>query len=183
MKSRFKRLRAATNTFRIDLLRYPRSAWISDRSLWAVAVFRLGLPMRCHVGLRQCHTLLNLWSQIVTNVRIGLDAQIGPGLLLIHAQGAIIHPDAVIGLNCTLMQGVTIGNRDATNRVPRIGANAELGAYAQILGGIKLGDNVHVGALSVVIRDVPDNTVVAGVPARQVGTVQSSVTATTAPSP
>ena len=93
-------------------------------------------------------------------------ARIGPGLRIWHFGGIFVHSDVVIGSNCTLRQGVTIGNRHADGPVPVIGDNVEFGAYAQVLGGIRVGDNCQIGAMSVVLCDVPDGATAVGAPAR-----------------
>ena len=72
----------------------------------------------------------------------------------------------VIGKNCTLRHGVTIGNRQAVDDVPVIGDHVDIGAGAKILGKIRIGNNVSIGANAVVITDVPDNHIAVGVPAR-----------------
>jgi serine O-acetyltransferase len=67
-----------------------------------------------------------------------------------------------------LRQGVTIGNRHDDGPVPVIGDNVEFGAYAQVLGGVRIGNNCRIGAMSVVLDDVPEGATVVGVPARVV---------------
>lgn len=80
--------------------------------------------------------------------------------------GVVIHARAVIGKNCTIAQQVTIGGRSGIYEVPVIGDNVYLGAGCKILGNVKIGNNSIVGANSVVIHDIPENAVVAGVPAK-----------------
>jgi serine O-acetyltransferase len=83
-----------------------------------------------------------------------------------HFGGIIISPTARVGANCTLRQGVTIGSKHDDGPVPELGDNVTLGAYAQLLGDIRVGDRATIGAMSLVIHDVrPDSTVV-GIPAR-----------------
>ena len=77
-----------------------------------------------------------------------------------------MHPEVQIGRNCTLRQGVTIGNRAADGPVPVIGDDVEFGAYAQVLGAVRIGNGCRIGALSVVLCDVPDGATAVGVPAR-----------------
>ncbi len=88
---------------------------------------------------------------------------IGPGLFIQHGICTIISADS-IGENCWINQQVTIGYSDKTHR-PIIGNNVMITAGAKIIGGVKIGDNVTVGANAVVVKDVPDNCVVVGVPA------------------
>lgn len=87
-----------------------------------------------------------------------------------HALGVIIHQDAIIGMNCRILQGVTIGGRSGYKKLPVIGDNVLIGANAIVMGPIKIGNNAVIGAGSVVIHDVKDDEVVAGVPARVIKT-------------
>lgn len=87
---------------------------------------------------------------------------IGPGLFIQHGFSTIIMAD--MGENCWVNQQVTIGHKDKNGR-PKIGNNVRITAGAKVLGNIKVGDNVTIGANAVVVKDVPDNCVVVGVPA------------------
>lgn len=80
--------------------------------------------------------------------------------------GVVIHARAIVGRNCMIGQGVTIGGKSGWYEVPVIGDNVEISAGARILGPIKIGSNVIIGANAVVVKDVPDNCIIAGVPAR-----------------
>jgi serine O-acetyltransferase len=77
----------------------------------------------------------------------------------------VLHPDCVIGRRCLIGQNVTIGGSFGSN-VPRIGDDVWIGPGARILSDISVGSNVIIGTNAVVVRNVPDNAVVAGVPAR-----------------
>jgi serine O-acetyltransferase len=103
------------------------------------------------------------WSA-VTGADIPINSNLGGGLLLLHPNGIVIHPETRIGPNCLIFQQVTIGTR-GSNGVPVIGARVEIGAGAKILGPVSIGNNVVVGANAVVITDVPDNCMAIGVPA------------------
>lgn len=89
--------------------------------------------------------------------------QIGEGLYIGHFGGVVIHGDTIIGSNCNLSQGMTIGvlNRGRNAGVPKIGNRVFIGPGAVILGGISIGDDVLIGANAVVNFNVPDNGVVA----------------------
>ena len=80
--------------------------------------------------------------------------------------GVVIHARAVIGKNCVIGQNVTIGGKSGWHEVPVIGDNVEISAGARVLGPIRIGNNVIIGANAVVVKDVPDNCIVAGVPAK-----------------
>lgn len=83
-----------------------------------------------------------------------------------HALGIVIHPYAIIGDNCKLEQNVTIGGRSGLMVLPKIGDNVMIGAGAAVIGPVLVGNNVQIGAGAVVVKDVPDNCVVVGVPAK-----------------
>lgn len=106
----------------------------------------------------------------INHSSIGLEAKIGPGLLLAHFGGVWIHPEAEIGSNCTIFHQVTIAARGRLNGeqdgAPRIGERVRILPGAKILGGITIGDDVVIGANSVVIQDVPPGALVTGNPAR-----------------
>lgn len=91
---------------------------------------------------------------------------VGAGLFLEHMGGVVVNGRTVIGKNCNLANGVTIGqtNRGKRKGTPTIGDNVFIGPGAKILGRIKIGHNVAIGANCVVIDDVPDNAVVAAQP-------------------
>lgn len=108
-------------------------------------------------------------SQVVrflTGVEIHPGAQIGRGFFIDHGMGVVIGETTIIGDNVTLFQGVTLGGtgKETGKRHPTIGSNVVIGTGAKVLGNITVGDNSYVGANAVVIRDVPANATVVGVP-------------------
>lgn len=109
------------------------------------------------------------WITTVTCFRTGIEihpaATIGKNLFIDHGMGVVIGETAVIGDNCTIYQGATLGGtgKEHCKRHPTIGNNVVVGAGAKVLGNIKVGDNVKIGANSVVLKDVPDNCTVVGV--------------------
>lgn len=112
-----------------------------------------------------------LWQkliEILTGISIPAGAQIGHSFYVGHFGGIIINSKAVLGNNCNISQGVTIGVSGQGDRrgVPVIGNNVYVGANTVVAGKIIIGDNVLIGANSLVNRDVPDNAVVVGVPAQ-----------------
>lgn len=84
--------------------------------------------------------------------------------------GVVIHARAVLGKNCSIGSNVTIGGKSRWYEVPVIGDNVHISTGAKILGPVRIGNNVMIGANAVVDKDVPDNCVVAGVPARIIKT-------------
>lgn len=105
-------------------------------------------------------------------IELNQHTEIGYGLRLPHKGGIIIHVQTRIGNNCEIMQGVTIGNNILKSRdeVADIGDEVLLCSGAKIIGKVKIGNTVIVGANAVVTHDVPDNTIVGGVPAKVIGT-------------
>ncbi|XAS65970.1 hypothetical protein V3C33_10610 [Micrococcaceae bacterium Sec5.7] len=100
------------------------------------------------------------------NCRVPFLARIGEGTRLgIGGIGTVIHPDSIIGRDCVIAQNVTLGGRVRGNGTPVIGNNVFIAPGAKCFGG-KIGSNVVIGANSVVLDEIPDNCVVAGVPAR-----------------
>ncbi len=163
-----------SSRFAQDLSRYRRNgklAWY-EPSLWALAVYRLGqfsnrmkIPLLRKI-LRMLHLPIFAFVTLLTGIHLPRGAQIGGGLRIWHFGGIFLNPDTVIGENCTIRQGVTIGNRQEEHDVPIIGDNVDIGAGARILGAIHIGNNVSIGANAVVLCDVPDNSIAVGVPAR-----------------
>lgn len=107
-------------------------------------------------------------SRFVTGIEIHPAARIGPGLFIDHGMGVVIGETAEIGENVTLLQGVTLGGTSVRRekRHPTLGDNVVVGAGAKIIGAFTIGDNSRIGAGSVVVREVPPNAVVVGVPGR-----------------
>ncbi len=104
-------------------------------------------------------------------VDINPATRIGMGIMLDHGTGIVIGETAVIGDNCSILQNVTLGGngKETGDRHPKIGDNVLLAAGAKVLGNIRVGNCSKVAAGSVVLKDVPPNKTVAGVPAKVVG--------------
>lgn len=106
--------------------------------------------------------------------KVGIDihpgAKIGKNFFIDHGIGVIIGETAVIGDNCTIYQGVTLGGtgKQMGKRHPTLGNNVMVSAGAKVLGNITIGDNAKIGAGSVVLKDIPSNSTVVGVPGRVV---------------
>jgi serine O-acetyltransferase len=99
-------------------------------------------------------------------IEIHPSTQIGSGFYIGHFGCIVVNPDAIIGNNCNISQGVTIGqsNRGKRKGCPTIGNEVNISPGAKIFGNIKIGNNVAIGANCVVTRDIPDNAVVVGIP-------------------
>ena len=107
-------------------------------------------------------------SRFMTGIEIHPAAHLGPGLFIDHGMGLVIGETAEVGANVTLLQGVTLGGTSLKRekRHPTLGDNVTVGAGAKILGGFTIGSGSRIGAGSVVVREVPPNSVVVGVPGR-----------------
>lgn len=150
--------------------------WSREKSIWGkyepwkklLAVVRKYQRIKSGRGLKIFLPFLVLqhrfWSA-VCGADIPLNSNLGGGLILTHPNGIVIHPEAVIGVNCLIFQQVTIGVGTVPG-TPVIGGHVDVGAGAKILGGIKIGDHAQIGANSVVLQDVPAGTTAVGIPAR-----------------
>jgi serine O-acetyltransferase len=157
-----------------DLVRCGGSsrALLREQSLWAIWTYRFGrrIDGRHHGFYRRGLTII-YWViyrvvETLTGVSMPKECTIGAGLRIWHFGGIFINPSAVIGRNCTLRQGVTIGNQSDGGPCPILEDDVELGAYAQVLGGVRLGAGCKIGAMAVVLQDVPAKCIAVGNPAR-----------------
>ena len=160
------------SAWREDLKRYPARPFFREQSIWAIAIFRFGQwNDRQKRGVVQwffdkLYWLIFRIVETLTGISIPKMVEAGPGLRIHHFGNIFVHSNVRIGANCTLRQGVTIGNRHENGPVPVLEDDVELGAYAQILGGVRIGRGAKIGAMSVVLCDVPPGATAVGVPAR-----------------
>jgi serine O-acetyltransferase len=107
-------------------------------------------------------------GRFLTGIEIHPAAVLGPGLFIDHGMGVVIGETAEVGENVNILQGVTLGGTSVKRekRHPTIGDNVSIGSGAKILGGFTIGAGSRIGAGSVVVRPVPENCVVVGVPGR-----------------
>lgn len=112
--------------------------------------------------------LISQINRFITGIEIHPGAQIGSGFFIDHGMGVVIGETTIIGQGCVLFQGVTLGGtgKETGKRHPTLGNNVLVSAGAKVLGNIIIGNNVKIGAQSVVLKDVPDNCTVVGVPGR-----------------
>ena len=157
-----------------DLQRYPPRPFLKEQAIWAVAVYRFGRRNdRRQPGLlrwlgERSYWLAHRIVETLTGISLPKSADIGPGLRIYHFGNIFVHAQAKIGADCTLRQGVTIGSRHAGGGVPVLEDGVDLGPYAQVLGGVTIGRGAKIGAMSVVLVDVPAGATAVGVPARVV---------------
>lgn len=111
---------------------------------------------------------LSQFFRHITGIEIHPGAQIGKRFFIDHGMGIVIGETAIIGDGVLLYQGVTLGGTglEKGKRHPTIGNNVVIGAGAKVLGNITVGDNSYIGANAVVIKDVPPNSTIVGVPGR-----------------
>ncbi len=109
-------------------------------------------------------------ARIATGIEIHPGARIGPGFFIDHGMGVVIGETAEVGADVTIYHGVTLGGTSLSHgkRHPTLGDRVVVGAGAKLLGAIEIGDDCRVGANSVVVKSVPPNSVVVGVPGRTV---------------
>jgi serine O-acetyltransferase len=160
----FENLREDWRTYERNLFR---------QGLWVMAVYRFGRwrygirwrPLRFPFSL--LYKILWLLSQILTGIELPCEAVVGRRFRIDHFGGIVISGDAVFGDDCVIRNGVTVGLKNTgQSGSPVIGDRVDVGAGAKILGPIRIGNDVAIGANAVVLADVPPNSVAVGVPAR-----------------
>jgi serine O-acetyltransferase len=145
---------------------------IGAQGFWALLVYRFG---RWRYGIRNpwirkpfslvYHILFKL-VQIVTGIELPCEVEIGRHFTIDHFGGIVVSGYTRFGDNCRIRTGVVIGLARVDDPcAPVIGHNVDIGAGAKLLGRIRIGNNVRIGANAVVVTDVPDNSIAVGVPA------------------
>lgn len=158
--------------FKADRARYPKRAFFREQSLWAIWVYRFGRatqdlrsPIQRWLANKTYWILFRI-VETLTGCSFTKSVAIGPGLRIHHFGNIFIHRDTRIGAFCTLRQGVTIGTRIDGGPVPVIEDGVDIGAGAQVLGDVHVGNGAKIGALSLVLEDVPSGATAVGIPAR-----------------
>jgi len=130
-------------------------------------------PLASALWAMRFYALARFWSnmgRMITGIEIHPQARIGKNLFIDHGMGVVIGQTAIIGDECTIYQGVTLGGKGdgkhGEKRHPTLGHHVVIGAYAQVLGPITVGDYARIGANAVVTKPVEDHATMAGNPAR-----------------
>jgi serine O-acetyltransferase len=120
------------------------------------------------MGWQTFARLVSQFGRWITGIEIHPGAQIGRRLFIDHGMGVVIGETAIIGDDCTLYQGVTLGGtgKEKGKRHPTLGNNVMVASGAKVLGSFTIGDNSKIGAGSVVLREVPPNSTVVGIPGK-----------------
>ena len=124
-------------------------------------------------GLRFPARLISAVSRFLTGIEIHPGARIGPGFFIDHGMGVVIGETTEIGADVTLFQGVSLagnGKDRGQKRHPTLGDHVLVGAGAKILGNIRIGEGVRIGANAVVLQSIPAHCTVVGIPGRVVRT-------------
>ena len=157
----------------IRVIRERDPAIHSNMEVFLYPSFKVMLHYRvAHKLYKNGHYFLARWiSQRAvrkTGIEIHPGAQIGENFFIDHGNGVIIGETAVVGNNVTLYQGVTLGGtgKEHGKRHPTVGDNVMISAGAKIIGSFRIGENSKIGAGSVVLKEVPPNCTVVGVPGR-----------------
>lgn len=129
---------------------------------------RFPIPVIKHLFLL-VYVLKKWWIEICWGISISRHARIGAGLFINHFSCIFVHGDAVLGKDCTISQGVTIGVKgDTYSGAPRIGDAVVVGAGAKVLGPLTIGDRAIIGANAVVVKDVEAGAIMGGIPAQRI---------------
>ena len=159
------------DNIRSDLRSYDGD-WTAQ-GFWVMLIYRFG---RWRYGVRPTilrkpfsfvYKVMFKFVQIITGIELPCEAEVGRNFIIDHFGGIIISGYAKFGDNCRIRNGVVIGLRRVEEKIaPVIGDSVDIGAGAKLLGPIRIGNNVLIGANAVVLCDVPDDSVAAGVPAQ-----------------
>jgi len=142
------------------------------QGFWAMLVYRFG---RWRYGVRPAlvrklfslvYKFLYKFVQILTGIELPCEVPVGKGFVIEHSGGIVVSGFARFGDHCRIRNGVVIGlARIEDPCAPQLGDDVDVGAGAKLLGNIRIGNHVRIGANAVVVTDVPDNCIAVGVPA------------------
>ena len=142
------------------------------QGFWVMVVYRFGRwrysvrPLLLRKLCSVIYRILYKFVQILTGVELPCEVEVGHNFVIDHFGGIVISGFARFGNNCRIRNGVVVGLARVDDPcAPVIGDNVDIGAGAKVLGRIRVGNNVLIGANAVVTRDIPDNSIAVGVPA------------------
>lgn len=152
-------------------LKAHRGDW-GAQGFWALLVYRFGRwrygvrPVLLRKPLSLLYKIAYKFVQILTGIELPCEVPIGQNFVIEHSGGIVISGFARFGENCRVRNGVVVGLARVDDPcAPELGDNVDIGAGAKLLGRIRIGHNVSIGANAVVITDVPDDCIAVGVPA------------------
>ncbi|GAB4458406.1 MAG: serine O-acetyltransferase [Elainellaceae cyanobacterium] len=171
---------AASDDAPLSLWQQIKEDWIAHERDWtkpgfrAVAVHRFGVwrmgiePKLLRAPFSILYRAMFRHVRNVYGIELPYTVQLGRRVIIEHQGAIVIHGQTVIGDDCVIRQGVTMGNRylDRPTEAPRLGKRVNVGAGAKILGAVTLGDGANVGANAVVLKDVPAGKTAVGIPAK-----------------
>jgi serine O-acetyltransferase len=167
----------------LGLWQQIKEDWIAHGRDWtkpgfrAVAVYRFGVwrmtlkPILLRAPFSILYRALYRKVRNTYGIELPYSAQLGRRVVIEHQSAIVIHGDCVIGDDCIIRQGVTMGNRylDRPFDAPKLGARVNVGAGAKIFGNITIGDDANIGANAVVLSDIPPGKTAVGIPAKILG--------------
>ena len=174
-------------TTELGLWQQIKEDWIAHGKDWtkpgfrAVAVYRFGVwrmkikPIFIRAPLSILYRSLFRKIRNSYGIELPYSAQLGRRVVIEHQSCIVIHGDCVIGDDCVIRQGVTMGNRylDRPFDAPKLGKRVNVGAGAKLFGNITIGDDVNIGANAVVLSDIPPGKTAVGIPAKILGSKKS----------
>ena len=171
----------------LGLWQQIKEDWIAHGRDWtkpgfrAVAVYRFGvwrMKIKSLILRAPCSVLYRALFRKIRNtygIELPYSAQLGRRVVIEHQSCIVIHGDCVIGDDCIIRQGVTMGNRylDRPFDAPKLGKRVNVGAGAKLFGNITVGDGASIGANAVVLIDVPAGATAVGIPAKIINSKKS----------
>lgn len=142
---------------------------LCSSGLHALILHRIAYRLYCR-QISFIPRLISHLGRFFTKIEIHPGAQIGQKVFIAHGAGVVIGETAIVGDGTLIYQGVTLGGtgKETGKRHPTLGKNVVVGAEAKILGNIHIGDNVRIEAASVVLEDIPENSIVVGIPGKAI---------------
>jgi serine O-acetyltransferase len=176
-----------SETTSLSLWQQIKEDWIAHGRDWtrpgfrAVAVYRFGVwrmnikPILLRAPLSILYRALFRKIRNTYGIELPYSAQLGRRVIIEHQSCIVIHGDCVLGDDCIIRQGVTLGNRylDRPFDAPKLGKRVNVGAGAKIFGNVSIGDDASIGANAVVLCDVPAGATAVGIPAKIISSRKS----------